>query len=38
MTGNELDFNERRQKKNMKTKEDDSIKTDAFFEEDDSDF
>jgi hypothetical protein len=38
MTGKELDFNERRQKKNKKTKQDDSIKTDAFFEENDSDF
>jgi hypothetical protein len=37
MTGNELDFNERRQK-NKKIKEDDSAKTDSFFEEDDSDF
>jgi hypothetical protein len=37
MTGNELDFNEKRRKKNQKAKEDPE-KTEAFFEEEDSDF
>lgn len=36
MTGNELDFNGRRKKKNQKLK-DDVAKTEAFFEENDSD-
>ena len=36
MTGNELDFNERRKKKNQRQKED-SAKVEAFFEENDSD-
>ncbi len=40
MTGNELDFNEKRRKKNQKVREDPE-KVEAFFEEendDDSDF